>query len=348
MAIVDMRNHCYSYADMERDLHMLEEEYPKTARVSSIGETVDHRQIYCLHISRQGDGRERKPILLQASMHGREWKNTQLLMKMAERFLQQYQADRLWEGIPYRHLLRHYEVHLLPMVNPDGVQISQFGLGGINDPVLRESLWEQIRHSYKELSQKHRITRRWKGNARGVDLNRNFPEGYCPRRGAGERIDGEKCAYKGKVALPGEAGFSGDRPFSEPETVGLWRYLIDIKPILTLNYHSTGEEIFYQKFFWGLEDISRQSGYPLVKEMGKADGSLGDMLSKAKCYWATLETGIGKAPICHAQLYVQWLRHRNLLPLILAVAPRKYPVDCGLQNEKTVVLPGKNDEYNLR
>ena len=343
MAIVEMRNRRYSYADMERDLHKLEEAYPETVRVYSIGETADHRQIYCLRISRRKEDRECKPILLQASMHGREWKNTQLLMKMAERFLQQYQADLLWEGIPYRHLLRHYEVHLLPMVNPDGVQISQFGLGGINDPVLRETIWEEIRHSYKEMAHKHRITKRWKGNARGVDLNRNFPEGYCARKGTGEGTGDEKCVPKGKIALPGEAGYSGNRPFSEAETVALWRYLMNIKPILTLNYHSTGEEIFYQKFFWGLEDISRQSSYPLVKEMGKANGSLGDMLSQAKCYWATLETGIGRAPIWHAQLYVQWLRHRNLLPLILAVAPRKYPADCGLQNEKTVVLAGEKD-----
>lgn len=54
------------------------------------------------------------------------------------------------------------------MVNPDGVQISQFGSEGIIDPVLRQELQEKIATQ--------REARRWKGNAKGVDLNRIFTE----------------------------------------------------------------------------------------------------------------------------------------------------------------------------
>ena len=165
--IVSIHNRLYTYYDLERDLHELAICYPDSTELTSLGQTLDHRQIYCLRIHGT-KGFTKHAVVIQAAMHAREWKNAQLLMMMAERFLRCYGEDILWEGIPYRQLLRHYDVYILPMVNPDGVQISQFGSEGIIDPVLRQELQEKIATQ--------REARRWKGNAKGVDLNRIFTE----------------------------------------------------------------------------------------------------------------------------------------------------------------------------
>ena len=56
-------------------------------------------------------------------------------------------------------------------------------------------------------------------NARGVDLNRNFGEGWQP------------------IGEPWDTYHSGSRPFSEPETRAARRLIEDVKPEITIWYH---------------------------------------------------------------------------------------------------------------
>lgn len=273
--IVSIHNRLYTYYDLERDLQELAICYPDSTELTSLGQTLDHRQIYCLRIHGT-KGFTKHAVVIQAAMHAREWKNAQLLMMMAERFLRCYGEDILWEGIPYRQLLRHYDVYILPMVNPDGVQISQFGSEGIIDPVLRQELQEKIATQ--------REARRWKGNAKGVDLNRIFTE---------EALD-------------------------QPESIVLRDLINAVSPQLTINYHSTGQVIFYRQFFTALEYMSRRTGYPLVLETGKPVGSFGDYLTEQGKKWCTIETGAWEAPVGHMQIYAWWMRQKSLLPLVLA------------------------------
>lgn len=159
---------------------------------------------------------------------------------------------------------------------PDGVQISQFGSEGIIDPVLRQELQEKIATQ--------REARRWKGNAKGVDLNRIFTE---------EALD-------------------------QPESIVLRDLVNAVSPQLTINYHSTGQVIFYRQFFTALEYMSRRTGYPLVLETGKPVGSFGDYLTEQGKKWCTIETGAWEAPVGHMQIYAWWMRQKSLLPLVLA------------------------------
>jgi protein MpaA len=62
-------------------------------------------------------------------------------------------------------------------------------------------------------------------NARGVDLNRNFPAGWHPE------------------GSPGDAEYPGTRPFSEPES-RLARQLIEaLRPDVTIWFHQQEERL---------------------------------------------------------------------------------------------------------
>ncbi len=67
------------------------------------------------------------------------------------------------------------------MVNPDGVTISQKGVDGISDAVLKSQLedcYQQDLVSGNAYSDSRQYFALWKANARGVDLNRNFDAGW--------------------------------------------------------------------------------------------------------------------------------------------------------------------------
>ena len=95
--IVSIHNRLYTYYDLERDLHELAICYPDSTELTSLGQTLDHRQIYCLRIHGT-KGFTKHAVVIQAAMHAREWKNAQLLMMMAERFLRCHEAGRASAG----------------------------------------------------------------------------------------------------------------------------------------------------------------------------------------------------------------------------------------------------------
>jgi murein tripeptide amidase MpaA len=121
-------------------------------------------------------------VLVNANIHGPEWIGNRVAM----RFLSALDDDERGQA-----LLERAHVHVLPLLNPDGYArtFARAGIGRMRDL-------------------------RW--NARGVDLNRNFPLPYgrAPSRwpGAGSR-------------QPGDATYRGPHALSEPEAKATALYL---------------------------------------------------------------------------------------------------------------------------
>lgn len=131
--------------------------------------------------------------------------------------------------------LRQGKVYAVPVANADGVKITK-------------------------------VLPLYKANARGTDLNTNFPA----RWGTGEF----------NVKVKGQSGFVGEYTLSESETQALASFTERIKPDITLSLHTKGEEIYYDFFDDELEKRDRRfadvvakiTGYKIVMGLKSSGG----------------------------------------------------------------------------
>ncbi len=91
-----------------------------------------------------------------------------------------------------------------------------------------------------------------RGNADGVDLNRNFPDGWGP------------------IGTPGDGQYAGTGPASEPETQAIVNLVRVIRPELTLFYHQDLNRLSPSNGFEGelKERYSALTGLPIERITG--------------------------------------------------------------------------------
>lgn len=225
-----MLQNIYTYEKMECDIQILQRRYPKWIIFDSLGETVDRRQLYHFVV---GKPQAANRILISGGMHGREYMTSQLVMKQLFHFLQHLEAGDVYQqDWSYARLLEEKAIHGIPMVNPDGISISQLGLKGIQTEenrrkVLRIAQWDGKRASGKYLEN-------WKANGRGVDLNRNF--------------DAQWEIYKNPADHPSSEHYKGTAPGCEVESKALIQLTRKEKFVRTISYHSQGSVIYWYFF----------------------------------------------------------------------------------------------------
>ncbi|KAH8419747.1 hypothetical protein KR009_002001, partial [Drosophila setifemur] len=145
-----LSNPQYASQEQIEDLFAgLEKAYPENAKVHFLGRSQQGRNLLALQISRHT--RERNnltpPVKYIANMHGDEAVGRQLLVYLAQYLLANF------ERVPaVGRLVNSTDIYLVPTMNPDGYALSQEG--------NCESLPNYV----------------GRGNAAGVDLNRDFPD----------------------------------------------------------------------------------------------------------------------------------------------------------------------------
>ena len=87
-----------------------------------------------------------------------------LLIKMINEYAKHYYTSGTIDGFNVKELLDNVTLYIVPSVNPDGMEIAIQKEAAIKDDNLRAAL-RPIPGYYVQ----------WKANARGVDINRNFP-----------------------------------------------------------------------------------------------------------------------------------------------------------------------------
>lgn len=136
----------HNYNQMTKLLHDISREHPDFAFLYSIGKSVQGRELWVMVVSRYPlEEPLMKPnVKYVANMHGNEAIGRELMLHLISYLINNYYTDNY-----VRWLLDTTRIHIMPSMNPDGFETAVEGQcsGG------------QGRY-----------------NARGFDLNRNFPD----------------------------------------------------------------------------------------------------------------------------------------------------------------------------
>ncbi len=273
--------------------------------VTVMGQSIMGRMLPMVTLGR-GDAGHR--VLYIGAHHGMEWLTCNLLLRFLNELCELYRSDGMAEGLRVRRLLETCCIHVLPMLNPDGVEYAIHGVG--EDHVMYERLIGMNGGS--------RDFSCWQANARGVDLNHNYNAGFLEYKEREAEL-GIFCGAPGR--------YSGEAPESEPETAYLCNYLRFGRPMdVALTLHTQGEEIYGGSFPGDGTRLSAflasATGYRVATPEGPAAyGGFTDWFTDYFDRPAfTLECGRGKNPLPIAQMPIIYMRLRRALfglPMVL-------------------------------
>lgn len=243
------------------------EEIKGFKKVFVIGNTREKRNIFCIEL-----GNGEKCAVFAAAFHGLEYLTATALMEFAKRFSE----------MPELH--NRLKLFVVPMVNPDGVEIA---INGVNpkNPYHRDIIKHTGIIDFRKV---------WQANASGVDINHNF-----------------NADWKSVLSSPGPTKYGGEYPESEPETRAVVKLLQKTEPELFIAFHSQGREIYYD--FNGLESKSAKQNAERVAEICGYKAAVPEgtaTFGGAKDYYIqkyhkeayTVELGLGKNPLPHSAL----------------------------------------------
>ncbi len=268
--------------------------------VEPIGRSVMEKRIPVLRI-----GTGEKQVFYNASFHANESITTPLLLKFAEDYARAYVAGGSLFGADSGRLYEEYELNLVPMVNPDGVDL-------VNGLLTEGSFYEQARaiaENYPQIP----FPSGWKANIDGVDLNLQFPAGW-------ENARATKFAQG--YTSPAPRDYVGEAPLTAPES----RAVADVTTRkdfrLILAYHTQGEVIYWKYLDYEPEN-SRQiadyfatvSGYA-VEETPIVSGYAGYkdwFIMNYDRPGYTIEAGLGENPLPMSQFAQIYEDNRGIL-----------------------------------
>ena len=266
--IVNAADKKYSYNDMKRDLKKLEKAYGSIFKVDIAGKSLDKRNLYYVTL---GNAKAKKTVYVETSVHAREYMNTKFIMNVIEDYCRGYDSKK-YQGKKYSKIFNNVKLVIMPMVNPDGVTISQYGPKKIRNATLRKNLYKIANgFSFKE----------WKANARGVDINRNYAEGFN-REGA------KASAHK---------NYPGKTPVSEPETKAQISVVEKVKPNVVICYHQAGKVMYHLNHTKLSNMLYSMTHYTHIISGQTHYGTFSDYLDARNILNCTLETGLTPAPV---------------------------------------------------
>ncbi len=287
------------------DIRELQKQYPEQLQVDILAQTADGRQIYEIVF---GNPAAEKQIVIHAGIHAREYMTSQLVMTQLEFYLA-YQNEGTLEGQRFSELFEQVAIHLVPMVNPDGISISQFGLEGVQSSYIRENIEAWYKRDKENGATSYSFAnymKYWKANARGVDLNRNFDYGF-------EEFVGAKA--------PGAQKYKGTAAASEEESEALAELTEKVQPVFTISYHATGSVIYWDYGQTGaLRDVCKRLVDVIHDTNGNEIRYAASDKQDAAGYgdWcvmsqgipsATVEIGVGTAPMGIEEFVNVWERN---------------------------------------
>jgi g-D-glutamyl-meso-diaminopimelate peptidase len=273
----------YTYEVLQRDIEGLKVRYP-FLETGSAGKSVVGRDLTYIRL-----GKGPNQVFYNGSHHSLEWITSPLLMKFVEEFSRAYSTgETLSYGYNPQNIWNSSSIYIIPMVNPDGIELVLNGLSPDNPNYSDLILWNNGSTDFSTV---------WQANNHGVDLNHNYNAAWQLSKDAEEQYG---------ITGPGPTRYGGTAPESEPESKAVADFTRAHNFRLVLAYHSQGELIFWD--FMNLappegriigEQFQRASGYTLAETEGIASyaGYKDWFIQDYRRPGYTMEVGKGKNPL---------------------------------------------------
>ncbi|WP_078555855.1 M14 family metallopeptidase [Bacillus alkalicellulosilyticus] len=234
--VVNAKVQNYSYEQMRKDIQSLQAMYPYLVETRVIGKSLDNRNIYAVKL-----GHGETEVFFNASNHAREHMTTNVVMKMMDEYAFAYSTANSFNGYDVRKVLDQTSIWFVPMWNPDGVTLVQQGPQALSSKLAQEAI--RINGGSRNFSG-------WKANARGVDLNRQFPALWN--------------TITDNPGRPSPSHYKGPKPLSEPEVIAVYNFVLSRDFKTAVSYHSSGEVIYSRQPGHVALLVSRKTGYPII------------------------------------------------------------------------------------
>lgn len=202
----------HNATEMLAALRMLEQRHADIVKVSSIGKTVEGRDIWAMQINTTPEhllaGQSTKPgVIFMGNHHAREHVSAEIPLMLAQHLLDHRDDAQI------AALLESRDLWIIPMVNPDGVEYD-IATGSYR-------MWRKNRAKNRD-------------GTMGVDLNRNY---------------GYKWGTGGSSSSGSSDVYMGPKPFSEPESAAIRDFVTAHQNArVLLSFHTFSELILYP---WG-------------------------------------------------------------------------------------------------
>lgn len=196
-------------------------------------------------------GNGEKHISYNASIHANEWITTPLLMKFLEILAKSYVNNLNVFGYPAKYLFDNVSLYIVPMVNPDGVDLVT-GKIPTNSTIYNNA--KTISNSYPTIP----FPSGWKANILGTDLNLQFPADWEKAK---------EIKYAQGFTSPAPRDFVGYSALSEPESIALYNFTLNHDFNLILAYHTQGKVIY-----WQYQDYTPEISEEIVEAFSRVSG----------------------------------------------------------------------------
>lgn len=228
----------YDYRTMMNDITTLQSIYPFLMK-ETIGNSVLSKEIPSLFL-----GRGEKRVHFNASFHANEWITTPIVLTFLNDYLLALTNNLPIRGVYPLPLYFQTNLTIVPMVNPDGVDLVLNGPP--NNETVRANLikWNNGSSDFSG----------WKANINGVDLNDQFPAEWEKER---ER----------NPKTPGPRDYGGESPLSQPESIAMADLTKEMDFERVLAFHTQGEVIY-----WGFNNLEPPESELLANEFARVSG----------------------------------------------------------------------------
>ena len=222
----------YSSEILEKDIRNLKLIYP-FLEVGEIGKSVLNKSLPYIKI-----GNGNKKVFYSAAFHANEWITSLVLMKFLEEYAKAFVENKNIFGYNAQALYYTTSLYIVPMVNPDGVDLVTGSIKNVEDAYKNAV---QIANNFPEIP----FSDGWKANINGVDLNLQFPAGW---------EQAKEIKFSQGYTMPAPKNYVGTAPISEPESRAIYDFTLKNDFKLVIAYHTQGKEIY-----WNFQNLAPES-----------------------------------------------------------------------------------------